>query len=154
MKKLIAQLLTSIIKTIVLGDFLVAQHLFLLLKCLINFFSHWRFMQVLRDEPSFKLVAIAGTKIMFIRLPSLCYINKAEKIVPICLDGIGNTATHKSLLTPWLVTVTLTRTSYIIYQEEAIGVSYVQEKLHVYDKALAKKVATAISNVFSKYKPQ
>ena len=103
-------------------------------------------MKILQDGPSFKLVELASTQLLFIAIPKLNFLDKKQVARPIDLQGLGNTSNSKTA-SPWLVTATATRTSYIFFGGEKMAESYVKEKLHLYKTGAAFQAARAISEL-------
>jgi len=103
-------------------------------------------MKILQNGPSFKLVELHSTQLLFIAIPKINYVDKTQTVRPIDLKGLGNTS-GSSTATPWLVTATSTRTSYIFFAGEKMSDSYVKEKLHLYNSGASAEAAQAISKL-------
>ena len=106
-------------------------------------------MKILVNDPDFKLIQIVGLHFMCMKMPHLTYKNDKGNITAINLQGLGHT-TADAKITPWLVTAASTRTSYIFYEHESLSTSYIYEKLRIYDRDLALKIARGLTEVFSK----
>lgn len=109
-------------------------------------------MKIIQNTDSFKLAAVGNIKLLFNRLPLIVGKDKQNRVTPLDLNGLGHTSKNKDSI-PWLVTCSTTRASYIILQGEAMSSSYVYEKFHLYDWALAKDVANVIAKLLELNKP-
>lgn len=86
---------------------------------------------------------VGTTHLICMKMPHLVGKDKYNKIMPLDLQGMGNTSSNPQS-EPWMVTCTTTRTSYIFFKGEHISASYIQEKLHVYEKSHAKAIAQSL----------